>query len=55
MYGWEREEARDAQAVAEHVAYHIHCAHQRVLGQDRRVLNTPMPADISSNPLTEFT
>ena len=29
--------ARDAAAVAEHLTFHIHSAHQRVLGQDRRV------------------
>jgi DNA-binding GntR family transcriptional regulator len=46
--------ARDPQAVSEHVAFHIHCAHQRVLGQDRRVLSTPVPAEISSTHITEF-
>jgi hypothetical protein len=46
--------ARDAQAVAQHVAFHIHSAHQRVLGQDRRVLNTPATVDFSSS-LTELT
>lgn len=47
--------ARDVQAVAEHVAFHIHSAHQRVLGQDRRVLSTPVSIDISSTTLTELT
>ncbi len=36
---------RDPHAVAEHVAFHIHSAHQRVLGQDRRVLSSPAPLD----------
>jgi len=43
-------QARDARAVAEHLAYHIHCAHQRVLGQDRRILN-PQPSVATSTPL----
>jgi DNA-binding GntR family transcriptional regulator len=46
--------ARDAQAVSEHVAFHVHCAHQRVLGQDRRILSTPTPADLSTTHITEF-
>lgn len=35
---------RDAHAVAEKLHYHIHCAHQRVLGQDRRELSKFQPA-----------
>jgi hypothetical protein len=60
---------RDPLAVAEHVAFHIHSAHQRVLGQDRRVLspaalldNTAHASAVPSAPaptatpfLTEFT
>lgn len=34
---------RDANAVAEKLRYHIHCAHQRVLGQDRRELSKFQP------------
>jgi DNA-binding GntR family transcriptional regulator len=53
---------RDPLAVAEHLAFHIHSAHQRVLGQDRRVLTTPARLDnpaptsaATSTPiLTEF-
>jgi DNA-binding GntR family transcriptional regulator len=53
---------RDPLAVAERVAFHIHSAHQRVLGQDRRVLSTPTRLDsptpsaaVNSIPnLTEF-
>jgi DNA-binding GntR family transcriptional regulator len=32
--------SRVPEAVAQQVAFHIHSAHQRVLGQDRRVLGT---------------
>ena len=50
--------ARDAAAVAEHLAFHIHSAHQRVLGQDRRVHVPPASQStgklISSQSLTEF-
>ena len=54
---------RDPLAVTEQVAFHIHSAHQRVLGQDRRVLTTPARLDnpahssaATSTPiLTEFT
>lgn len=35
---------RDPNAVAEKLRYHIHCAHQRVLGQDRRELSKFQPA-----------
>jgi DNA-binding GntR family transcriptional regulator len=33
--------SRDPASVASKVAFHIHSAHQRVLGQDRRVLGAP--------------
>jgi DNA-binding GntR family transcriptional regulator len=33
--------SRDPVSVASKVAFHIHSAHQRVLGQDRRVLGAP--------------
>lgn len=54
---------RDPLAVTAQVAFHIHSAHQRVLGQDRRVLTTPARLDnpapssgATSTPiLTEFT
>lgn len=47
--------SRDPVAVATHVAFHIHSAHQRVLGQDRRVLNRTAPIEYPSTPLTELT
>ena len=51
--------ARNADAVAEHLAFHIRSAHQRVLGQDRRVqFSTSHQAMGQSNYLqsqTEFT
>lgn len=51
--------ARDPEAVAAHVAFHIHSAHQRVLGQDRRVhapsVNQTTGTLISSQSQTEFT
>ena len=49
---------RDPLAVAEHVAFHIHSAHQRVLGQDRRVhatSATQLSGKFSSQSQTEFT
>lgn len=46
--------ARDTQAVAKYVAFHIQCAHQRVLGQDRRVLSQAAAFDFSPHALTEF-
>ena len=46
--------ARDANAVAQHLAFHIHRAHQRVLGQDRRVLSPITPLEASTNPRTEL-
>lgn len=47
--------ARNPQAVAEHVGFHIHCAHQRVLGQDRRVLSPATQNQDSPTPLPEPT
>jgi DNA-binding GntR family transcriptional regulator len=41
---------RDPLAVAEHVAFHIHSAHQRVLGQDRRVLSPPDQREKAARP-----
>lgn len=41
---------RDPERVAQKLAYHIHSAHQRVLGQDRRVLS-PAPSS-SADALT---
>ena len=41
---------RDPLAVAEHVAFHIHSAHQRVLGQDRRVLSPPDQREKAAHP-----
>jgi len=43
--------ARNSDAVAEHLAFHIHSAHQRVLGQDHRV-HTPSSAP-SSDPSSD--
>lgn len=34
---------RDPELVAHRLAHHIHSAHQRVLGQDRRVLSPALP------------
>jgi len=50
--------ARNSDAVAEHLAFHIHSAHQRVLGQDHRVHTPPSAPSsgkfISSQSQTEF-
>ena len=54
---------RDPVAVAEQVAFHIRSAHQRVLGQDQRVLSTSTRIDSPAHAcvaapiltLTEFT
>jgi DNA-binding GntR family transcriptional regulator len=49
--------ARDSEAVAEHLAFHIQSAHQRVLGQDHRLqARQKMTANQVqlSNQLTEF-
>jgi len=34
-------QSRDPASVATQVAFHIHSAHQRVFGRDRRVLGEP--------------
>ncbi len=50
--------ARDAALVAQHLAFHIHSAHQRILGQDRRVqveqTDKHLNLHFSSNLQTEF-
>jgi DNA-binding GntR family transcriptional regulator len=46
--------ARDAAAVAEHLAFHIRSAHQRVLGQDRRMYQATSSHSTGKSILSQF-
>jgi DNA-binding GntR family transcriptional regulator len=46
--------ARDAAAVADHLAFHIRSAHQRVLGQDRRMHQATSSQSTGKSILSQF-